>query len=59
MSIIVRNGYVTLKGVVFDQGDRILAESIARRTPGVIRVRNELQTRQELLEARKREEPAP
>ena len=50
-SIIVRNGYVTLKGVVFDQADRILAESIARQTAGVIRVRNELQTRQALLEA--------
>ena len=51
LSIIVRNGYVTLKGVVYDQADRILAESIARRTYGVIRVHNELQTRQELLEA--------
>ena len=60
MSIIVRNGYVTLKGVVFDQADRILAESIARRAYGVIRVTNELETRQELLEARQqREEPAP
>ena len=49
-SIIVRNGYVTLKGVVFDQGDKILAESIARRTFGVIRVHNELVTREELLE---------
>ena len=52
MSIIVRNGYVTLKGVVFDQADRILAESIARRAYGVVRVTNELETRQELLEAR-------
>ncbi len=51
LSIIVKNGYVTLKGVVYDQADRILAESIARRTPGVIRVRNELETRQELIEA--------
>ena len=59
MSIIVRNGYVTLKGVVFDQADRILAESIARRAYGVIRVTNELETRQELLEARRSEEPAP
>ena len=48
-SIIVQNGYVTLKGVVFDQGDKILAESIARRTFGVIRVHNELVTREELL----------
>lgn len=59
MSIIVRNGYVTLKGVVFDQADRILAESIARRAYGVVRVINELETRQELLEARKGEESAP
>ena len=59
MSIIVKNGYVTLKGVVFDQGDRILAESIARQAFGVVRVINELETRQELLEARKPEEPAP
>ena len=51
LSIIVKNGYVTLKGVVYDQADRILAESIARRTHGVIRVENELETRQELLEA--------
>ena len=51
LSIIVRNGYVTLKGVVYDQADRILAESIARRSYGVVRVRNELQTRQELLDA--------
>ncbi len=59
MSIIVRNGYVTLKGVVFDQADRILAESIARRTYGVVRVSNELETRQELLEARSSEKSAP
>ena len=59
LSIIVRNGYVTLKGVVYDQADRILAESIARGTYGVVRVRNELQTRQELLEARQPEESAP
>ena len=58
MSIIVRNGYVTLKGVVFDQADRILAESIARRAFGVVRVINELETRQELLEAREREASA-
>ena len=59
MSIIVRNGYVTLKGVVFDQADRILAESIARRAYGVVRVTNELETRQELLEARRSGESAP
>ena len=59
LSIIVRNGYVTLKGVVYDQADRILAESIARRTYGVVRVRNELQTRQELLAAGQRQEPSP
>ena len=59
LSIIVRNGYVTLKGVVFDQADRILAESIARQTYGVVRVRNELQTRQDLLAARQRQESAP
>ena len=51
LHIIVRNGYVKLKGAVYDQADKILAESIARRTFGVIRVENELRTRQELLEA--------
>ena len=51
LHIIVRDGYVKLKGAVYDQADKILAESIARRTFGVIRVENELRTRQELLEA--------
>ena len=40
--ITVRNGYVTLRGTVHDEGDKILADSIARRIFGVIRVYNEL-----------------
>ena len=49
--IIVRNGYVTLKGTVNTQMDSFQAESIARRTFGVIRVTNELRTREELVQA--------
>ena len=51
LNIIVRNGYVTLKGVVYSEADRLQADSIARSTFGVIRVKNELRTRQELVEA--------
>ena len=52
--IIVKTGYVTLKGSVYDQGDQLLADSEARRTFGVIRVYNELKLRGEAKEA-----PAP
>lgn len=45
--IIVKTGYVTLKGTVYDQADKLLAESVARRTFGVIRVINELKTTDE------------
>ena len=45
LHIIVQNGYVRLIGVVRDQAEKLVAESIARRTFGVIKVQNELQTR--------------
>ena len=51
LHIIVRNGYVTLRGTVYAQMDSLQAESIARSTRGVIRVTNELRTRKELVEA--------
>jgi osmotically-inducible protein OsmY len=40
--ILVRNGRVTLKGVVSDKGDRQLAFFAARYVPGVFEVNNEL-----------------
>lgn len=49
--IIVKTGYVTLKGTVFDQADRLIADSEARRTFGVIRVYNELRTVEEVKKA--------
>lgn len=48
--IIVRGGYVTLKGTVYDQADRLIADSESRRTFGVIRVHNELKVRGEVEE---------
>ena len=51
LHIIVRNGYVTLKGRVYTEMDSLQAESIARSTFGVIRVTNELRTREELVTA--------
>ena len=51
LHIIVRNGYVTLKGKVYTEMDSLQAESIARSTFGVIKVNNELRTRKELVEA--------
>ena len=51
LHIIVRNGYVTLKGRVYSQMDSLQAESIARSTFGVIKVNNELRTREELAKA--------
>jgi hyperosmotically inducible protein len=40
--ILVKNGRVTLKGVVSDKGDRQLAYFAARYVPGVFEVNNEL-----------------
>jgi len=40
--ILVKNGRVTLKGVVSDTGDRQLAFFAARYVPGVFEVNNEL-----------------
>jgi osmotically-inducible protein OsmY len=40
--ILVKNGRVTLKGVVSDKGDRQLAFFAARYVPGVFEVNNEL-----------------
>ena len=44
--IIVKNGRVTLKGVVLNQMDSQLAEMTARQVPGSFEVRNELQIEQ-------------
>jgi len=41
--IIVKNGNVTLKGIVANQGDSDLANMAANRVSGVFSVRNELQ----------------
>jgi len=41
--IIVKNGHVTLKGVVANQGDSQLAYMAANQVPGVFEVKNELQ----------------
>jgi hyperosmotically inducible protein len=41
--IIVKNGHVTLKGVVANQGDSQLAYMAANQVPGVFDVKNELQ----------------
>ncbi|HCE02725.1 MAG TPA: hypothetical protein DEQ98_05735 [Acidobacteria bacterium] len=49
--VIVKTGYVTLIGTVYDQADKLLADSVSRRTFGVIRVYNELKTRDELKKA--------
>ena len=40
--IIVKNGNVTLKGVVDNSGDSAIAEMQANSTPGVFRVDNDL-----------------
>ncbi len=47
--LIVRNGYVTLIGAVLTEGDRIQADAIARRTFGVIKVDNQLMTKEEMM----------
>ena len=41
--IIVKNGHVTLKGIVANQADSDLAYMAARQVPNVFEVRNELQ----------------
>lgn len=45
--IIVRNGRVTLKGVVANKGDSDLANIRARGVPGVFEVTNQLQVEQQ------------
>ncbi len=44
--IEVRNGVITLSGVVNSEDERMIAEHEALRTTGVVDVHNELQTRQ-------------
>ena len=41
--VIVKNGHVTLKGIVANQGDSDLAYMAARQVPNVFDVKNELQ----------------
>jgi hyperosmotically inducible protein len=48
--IIVKNGNVTLKGIVADQGDSQLAEIKARGVSGAFDVKNELQIEQHIDE---------
>jgi len=48
--IIVKNGHVTLKGVVLNEGDSQLAYMAARGVPGTFEVKNELQIEQQLEE---------
>jgi len=45
--IIVRNGHVTLKGTVLNQGDSQLAYIAANGVPGAFEVKNELQIEQQ------------
>jgi hyperosmotically inducible periplasmic protein len=44
--IVVKNGHVTLKGVVANEGDSTLAYMAARGVPGTFEVKNELQIEQ-------------
>ena len=48
--IIVKNGQVTLKGIVANQADSDLAYMAARQVPGVFEVKNELQIEQRVDE---------
>ena len=48
--IIVKNGHVTLKGVVLNEGDSQLAYMAARGVPGTFEVKNELQIEQQVEE---------
>jgi hyperosmotically inducible periplasmic protein len=48
--IIVKNGHVTLKGIVATQSDSQLAYMAARQVPGAFDVKNELQIEQSIDE---------
>jgi hyperosmotically inducible periplasmic protein len=48
--IVVKNGHVTLKGVVANEGDSTLAYMAARGVPGTFEVKNELQIEQRVEE---------
>jgi osmotically-inducible protein OsmY len=48
--IIVKNGHVTLKGIVANEGDSQLAAIAANGVPGVFEVKNELQIEQRVDE---------
>jgi osmotically-inducible protein OsmY len=48
--IIVKNGHVTLRGVVLNEGDSQLAYMAARGVPGTFEVKNELQIEQRVEE---------
>ena len=48
--IIVKNGHVSLKGIVANQGDSDLAYMVARHVPNVFEVKNELQIEQRVDE---------
>jgi hyperosmotically inducible protein len=48
--IIVKNGHVTLKGIVLNEGDSQLAYMAARGVPGTFEVKNELQIEQRVEE---------
>ena len=50
LHIIVKNGHVTLKGIVANQGDSDLAYMAARQVPNVFDVENELQIEQRVEE---------
>ena len=53
--IVVKNGHVTLKGIVANQSDSQLAYMAARQVPGVFDVKNELQIEERLDEKLSRE----
>jgi hyperosmotically inducible protein len=48
--IIVKNGHVTLEGIVLNEGDSQLAYMAARGVPGTFEVKNELQIEQRVEE---------
>ena len=48
--IIVKNGHVTLKGIVLNQGDSQLAYMAANGVPGIFEVKNALQVEQQAVE---------
>jgi hypothetical protein len=53
--IIVKNGNLTLEGVVLNEGDRVIAGMVANQIPQVFTVENEL--RVEMKEAKKLAKP--